>query len=154
MARRGRIHGIPREIPTSLEWPRFSRGSIIDSSTILPSFVDDSMRHVSIHGAKNPKERRRRPNTDRKEDNNEQSLEGEARRAEEWKGVVGSGMKFANAPGAYARGCGGVRCVSGRNARGGRDMAVKERRKSVASTKGASWRGEERRGERRAGEGR
>lgn len=47
-----------------------------------------------------------------------------------------------------------MRCVSGRNARGGRDMAVKERRKSVASTKGASWRGEERRGERRAGEGR
>lgn len=38
-------------------------------------------------------------------------------------------------------------CVSGRNARGGRDMAVKERRKSVASTKG------EERGRRREGEG-
>ena len=46
-----------------------------------------------------------------------------------------------------------MRCVSGRNARGGRDMAVKERRKSVASTKGASWRGEERRGEERREKG-
>lgn len=31
-------------------------------------------------------------------------------------------------------------CISSRNVRGARDMAVKERRKSVASTKGASWR--------------
>lgn len=63
------------------------------------------------------------------------------RRADEG-GVVGSGMKFANAPTSSAEGGGMEGCISSRNARGGRDMAVKERRKSVASTKGASWRGE------------
>lgn len=63
----------------------------------------------------------------------------------------GCRMKFANAPTSQLRGTGGWRggecgvaesCISSRNARGARDMAVKERRKSVASTKGVSWRRE------------
>lgn len=60
-------------------------------------------------------------------------------------------MKFANAPTSQLRGTGGWKggeygvaesCISSRNARSARDMAVKERRKSVASTKGVSWRRE------------
>lgn len=97
------MDGIPREIPTS------GRAFPAEVSSIpLRSFLPLSTTRCATYRYTvqriRKKERRRRPNTDRKEDNNEQSLEGEARRAEEWKGVVGSGMKFANAPGAYARG--------------------------------------------------
>lgn len=73
-------------------------------------------------------------------------------------GGGGCRMKFANAPTSqpreFQRGCGGGGCTSSRNVRGARDTAVKERRKSVASTKGASWRreqGDERGGRRRRG---